>query len=70
MALLRSFSPKTEDQGLRALQANQRVHKYQLVVFGSPVAVVQAAVEGDFAVAVEVLVFAALEELPVGLVVL
>lgn len=70
MALPQLFSPRAEGQGLRVLQAHRRVHKYQPVVFGSPVAVVQAAVGGDFVAAAEVLISAAPVELLGGLVVL
>lgn len=70
MALPQLFSPRAEDQGPRVLQAHRRVHKYQPIVFGSPVTVVQVAVGGDFAAAAEVLVSAVPVERLGGLVVL
>lgn len=70
MALPQALSLRTSGQGLRDLQAHQRDRKYQLVAFGIPVAVVQAAVEEDFVAAAEVLVFVVPGALPVGLVVL
>ena len=70
MALPETFSPRALSQGLRALQAHQRVHKYQLVAFGILAAVVPTAAEGDFVAAVEVLIFVVPVEPLVGLVVL
>ena len=70
MALPKTFSLRALSQELRALQAHQRVHKYQLVVFGILATVVPIVAEGDFVAAVEVLVFVVPAEPPVGLVVL
>ena len=70
MALPETFSQRALSQGLRALQAHPRVHKYQLVVFDILAAVVLTAAEGDFVVAAEVLVSVVPVEPPVGLAVL
>ena len=70
MALPETFSLRVLSQGLRALQAHLRVHKYQLVVFDILAAVVPTVAEGDFVVAVEVLVSVVPVEPPVGLAVL
>ena len=70
MALPETFSPRALSQGLRALQAHQRVHRYQLVVFGILAAVVLTVAEGDFVAVVEVSVFVVPVEPLVGLVVL
>lgn len=70
MALPKTFSLRALSQGLRAPQAHQHVHKYQLAVFGILAAAVPTVAEGDFVAVVEVLVFVVPVEPPVGLVVL